>query len=387
MVTRILYTHSASLIGGGNQVLLSLFRGLDRTRFQPISVIPESGPLEQELRRLDVPYFIADLRPKPRNVFRLGIALLRLNTKCFRYGPTLLHGNDPFTYRGASVGLKLFSLGRVCHIHHPGQTAESLRWALRCVPDVIVTPSVFMSKNVSACLDAANATRVEPVWNSVDVDWFHPADNVEELRKQIGLAGGKHVSILGALAPHKGHVCFLRMAQQVARRIPDTTFHIVGSSKMGCQDYAESLSSLARELGIADRVRFWGFVEKKLARDILAASDLFVLPTCEEGFGLAVAESQACGVPVLTSARQPLDEVVDDGRTGHLLEPEDFEAFTTRAVQLLERPEVRAKMGTAGREWVVRRFSPEVHVNRIMSIYEELQEKRRKGVTRQVTSK
>jgi glycosyltransferase involved in cell wall biosynthesis len=101
------------------------------------------------------------------------------------------------------------------------------------------------------------------------------------------------VNITAALTPHKGHVCFLRMARQVLNHIPGTTFHIVGSVQSGEAGYAEQLHGLAADLGIANRVTFWGFLSDPMARDLLRASDVFVLPTREEGFGLSVAEAQA----------------------------------------------------------------------------------------------
>ena len=66
------------------------------------------------------------------------------------------------------------------------------------------------------------------------------------------------------------------------------------------QGYKASLVRLADSLGISKQVNFCGFVPDELARDLLCASDLFVLPTREEGFGLSIAEAQACHVPVLT---------------------------------------------------------------------------------------
>jgi glycosyltransferase involved in cell wall biosynthesis len=370
---RVLYTHSSSLIGGGNKVLLNLFEGLDRSQFQPMSIIPETGPLETELRRLDVPYFVLDVRPGRWSGISLGWKTLRLAVKRLQYRPHIFHANDPLTYRGASQAMPCARMARVCHIHHPGETAESLKWALKSPPGLIVTPSRFMKEQVSSCLNGAGTTRVEAVWNQVDTQWFRPAPDVTELKARLGWdPQEKNVSIMAALAPHKGHACFLRMAMLVLRRLSGTTFHIVGSAKSGDGVHAAQMRGLAAELGISDRVRFWGFVTDAVARDILCASDLFVLPSREEGFGLSVAEAQACQVPVLTSAIQPLDEVVDDGRGGYLIPPEDHEQFARRAVELLEAEDARKKMGTFGRSWVLDRFSRVAHVGRMMSLYHEI---------------
>ncbi len=374
---RVLYTHTASLIGGGNKVLLRLFEGLDRARFQPVSVIPEPGPLEKELRRLEVPYFILDLRPARWGILSAPGMAIRLTLQVLRYRCRFLHANDPCTYRVAAAAARLVSLFRICHIHHPGQTPESLGWSLKYRPELILTPSNFMRDQVVGALGDEATIRTEAVWNPIDIDWFSPGPDALQLKTQLGLKpDGRDVIILGALAPHKGHACFLRMAERVLRRVPKARFHIVGSAKTGSEIYAKELEQLARNLGISGQTRFWGFVNDKQARDLLRMSDLFVLPSKEEGFGLSVAEAQACQVPVLTSAIRPLDEVVDDSRTGYLIPPEDHEQFAHRAIELLESEDTRRKMGEAGRSWVLSRFSGRAHVDRIMSLYQEILPKR-----------
>ena len=374
---RVLYTLTSAAIGGGTKVLLTLQAALDRDRFQPLTVIPEAGPVEGEFRRLGLPYFTLPLMPGLGGRARSALTVARLALKCWTQRVRILHANDPLTYRLASLSAALAGVPRVCHVHHPGQTRASLAWSFRRPPHLIITPSLFMKREVESCLEGNARPRVEAVWNAVDTDWFRPAADAAALRARLGLAPeGKHVSVLAEVAPHKGHVCFLKAARQVRDRFPDTTFHVVGAAHKHNQDYAESLRRLAGELGIAESVRFWGFVSDEAARDLLALSDLFILPTREEGFTLTAAEAQACEVPVLTSAMPPLDEVVDDGSTGYLLDPEDPGAFAARAVELLGASPARRAMGRAGRAWVVGRFSLAAHVNKIMSLYEELADRK-----------
>ena len=79
---RILYTHTASLIGGGNKVLLNLFATMPRTHVQPFSVVPEPGPIEDELRSLDVPYIVLDLRPRSQSRTSILTTIARLVGWC-----------------------------------------------------------------------------------------------------------------------------------------------------------------------------------------------------------------------------------------------------------------------------------------------------------------
>jgi glycosyltransferase involved in cell wall biosynthesis len=231
-----------------------------------------------------------------------------------------------------------------------------------------------MKEEVSRCLSgAAYMPRVETVWNPIDLQHFAPLRNLSETRVRLGIdPQGNHVSILGAIAPHKGHICFLRMAKEVLRDYPSTTFHIIGGPMGRGELYLNDLRHLAATLGIANQVRFWGFAPALQARDLLAASDLFVLPTSEEGFGLVLGEAQACQVPVLSSRIRPLDEVVDDGRTGFLHDRDDHLAFAATARALLASPERRLTVGAAGRRWVQQRFSTSAFIDCLLALYENL---------------
>jgi L-malate glycosyltransferase len=281
----------------------------------------------------------------------------------------VIHANDPFVYRIGSLAAGLCRIPAVCHIHHPGQTSQSLRWSFRRRPRLVLTPSLFMKDQIAKCI-AGQQIPLEGLWNQIDTDWFRPSDDVKALRARLGLSlDHKHVCIIGALTPHKGHECFLKMASLILKDIPLTSFHIVGGESPAHKGYKASLVRLADSLGISKQVNFCGFVPDELARDLLCASDLFVLPTREEGFGLSIAEAQACHVPVLSTDMPPLDEVVDKGRTGFLLDANDHQAFASRGIDLLKDEAARTRMAQAGRDWVVQRFSRKTHMHRITSLY------------------
>jgi glycosyltransferase involved in cell wall biosynthesis len=154
---------------------------------------------------------------------------------------------------------------------------------------------------------------------------------------------GSRVTIAGALAPHKGHESFLHAAQRILKRRLDT-----------------------------DSVRSWGFMPAAVARDVLAASDLFLLPMMIEGFGLVITEAPACGVPVVTSAISPLKEIVIVGKSGFLVPPRDFELLADKVLDLLESSKKMKEFSIYGRELVRASFSAEAVVGRITHCYQEM---------------
>jgi len=154
--------------------------------------------------------------------------------------------------------------------------------------------------------------------------------------------------------------------------MPSAMFHIVGDSTGRGTTYEQGLHALVTRLELGKHVRFWGFVDDCTARDILAASDVFVLPTTEEGFGMVLAEAQSCSVPVLTTNMRPLEEVIEDGRTGFLLHPNDHQVFASKILELRGNHERRRRMGAAGRAHVVAKFEIQTYVSTIQSLYGEI---------------
>ncbi len=103
--------------------------------------------------------------------------------------------------------------------------------------------------------------------------------------------------------------------------------------------------SEARELGVSQDVRFLGRLDS--VASVLQASDLFILPSQTESFGLAALEAMACGAPVVASGAGGLTEVIDDGENGILEPVGSVEAMGRRAVELLRDPERHAAMRAA----------------------------------------
>ncbi|MBI3466189.1 MAG: glycosyltransferase family 4 protein [Planctomycetes bacterium] len=349
-------------------MLLRIIRSLDRSCLQPFSIIPESGPIERELSALQVPFTIVDLRFQSSSRLQQVLQSAQMAIHAIRWRPAVVHSNE-LPYRGTA--LAAFGARRVCHIHHPGSTPDALKWSFVRKPDVIITPSQFVADEVRACTTRNGVdVPIRVVGNPVDVDWFRPAEDRGAIRRKRGMQKGEwHVSILGMLAPHKGHDCFLRMARVILETEPNCRFHIVGADGRS-RDHSLRLRALAETLGISDRVRFWGEVCNETARDVLAASDLFVLPTTEEGFCLALAEAQACGVPILSSAIRPLDEIVVPGVSGFLLPAGDVDSFGQKALELLRDPHARQKMGDAGRRFIVERFGMPDFMRTMMEVYQ-----------------
>jgi len=128
--------------------------------------------------------------------------------------------------------------------------------------------------------------------------------------------------------------------------------------------------SRARELGAAERVSFLG--ERDVLPSLLTDSDVFLLASTEESFGLSALEAMSCGVPVVAPRVGGIPEVVTDGVTGWLSPPDDRHAYVSAIKEALNDPEGRKSRGAAARASAVERFSLDAIVARYEALYARL---------------
>ena len=158
-------------------------------------------------------------------------------------------------------------------------------------------------------------------------------------RSELGLPEGRFLAVtVGRLVRRKALGQLLKVLSK--RECASIELLVLGSGPE-----REPLEAEARELGVADRVRFLGFVEETLKWQILSASDAFVSTSQHEGFGLVYLEGMAVGLPVVTFDHGGQVDFLRDGENGRVIPSGDLDAFA-KALSLLQRDaDARAEMG------------------------------------------
>ncbi|HET6201527.1 MAG TPA: glycosyltransferase [Planctomycetota bacterium] len=179
------------------------------------------------------------------------------------------------------------------------------------------------------------------------------------------------VVTVARLDPMKGHFDLLEAAAEVRRRVPSVRFLLVGSGPLEVR-----LRARARRARLEGAVLFSGV--RTDVPSFLRAADLFVLPSVDEreGFGIALLEAMACGLPIVGSRVGGIPEVVPDGGAGLLVPPRDPRALADAIAALVADPARRKAMGAEGRRLVEEKFSARVCVARTETFYEELRRRR-----------
>ncbi len=136
----------------------------------------------------------------------------------------------------------------------------------------------------------------------------------------------------------------------------------------GAGEMREELENLSRRLGISERIHWLGSCSN--VESLLQASDIFVLASVGEAFGMVLTEAMACGVPVVGSRSGAIPEIVEDGITGLLGTPLDPSSFADAIERLALDETLRREMGQRGRERVQRCFRVEMSVEKVLQVYE-----------------
>ncbi|HVZ38952.1 MAG TPA: N-acetyl-alpha-D-glucosaminyl L-malate synthase BshA [Candidatus Kapabacteria bacterium] len=203
---------------------------------------------------------------------------------------------------------------------------------------------------------------VEVIPNFVNVDHWRPQD-ATRLREQFAPNGEKVLVHASNFRPVKRVVDVVRVFAQVREKVP-AKLVMVGDGP----DRAEA-ERLCRELEIVPDVRFLG--KQDALPEILSASDIFLMPSQSESFGLSALEAMACGVPVLSSSVGGLPEVNVHGTTGYISEFGDIDRMARYAIELLTEPKRYARFSAAARDRAVRHFSS----GDVVPMYERYYEK------------
>jgi len=237
------------------------------------------------------------------------------------------------------------------------------RVAVRRTAATIAISHAVARYRVTRCGDGRERIQVIP--NGVELAAPPTAADRQAVRAQIGLAA--HAPVIGAVArlhPVKGVGTLVAAAALVARHYPQAGFLVVGGGPL-----ERELREMASALGLDGRLTFTGRVPSARARQLLAAMDIFVLPSLREGLGIAAIEAMAAALPVVASDCGGLAEVVDDGRTGLLFPPGDAVALADKLQALLREPRLGRSLGEAGRRAACKRFSLDRMVTRVEAIY------------------
>lgn len=206
--------------------------------------------------------------------------------------------------------------------------------------DVIISPSELYVNNSKYLIKYKDKVRVIP--NGIDLKEFKVDYSQDYARKKLDLPLNKKILLFfGYLSPYKSPDILLRSFAEVSKNDPDTVLLFAGSG-----DMEEKLQILSKELKVEKEVIFAGFVEKELRALYYKSADIFCLPSTmsTECYPLAILESMASNTPVVASKIGGIPEIIDDGVTGMLVQPNNQNELTQTLLNLLNNHSLRERL-------------------------------------------
>jgi glycosyltransferase involved in cell wall biosynthesis len=374
---RILYVHNSADLYGASRSLLRLLQGSDRARVEPMVILPEDGPLKRGIEDLGVKVLIdPSLAIISRYsswltvmFYRFPVSMWRLVGLIRKQKIDLVHTNTGVIL-SSGLAAKFAGAPHVWHMRESFREGRPWLWEIYSAYIRMVSDKIVAVSNATAA-QFSDRSKVVVIHNGFSLDEFAVGSNVRsEFRQQFNIAEKDLVTgCVGRIKwGRKGQEHLIQAAHLLKGRGVISKFVVVGSPFPGNEIHLERLKQLARDLNVEGQIIFTG--ELTDAKPGYASMDIFVLPSAyPEPFGGVVMEAMSMGLPVIaTNFGGSLDQVVE-GVTGFLVPPADPPALAAQIERLARDPELRRKMGAAGRERIVENFSLSDMVKKINNVY------------------
>lgn len=205
--------------------------------------------------------------------------------------------------------------------------------------------------------------------NSVDTERFCPVSEAGkyEIRKALGIREEAFiVTYTGRLVDYKGLPLLLRVWREVHAGFGECRLLLVGSGGLDMHNCETGLRDFVKEHGMDDCVTFVGSVGD--VQTYLQASDVFVLPTEREAFGISLIEAMACGIPVIASRVGGIPDILQDNVNGCLVSSGGFQQLRDSLGRLFDDEELRKRLGCRARDTVMQRFSQQAVLERYLQL-------------------
>jgi len=300
------------------------------------------------------------------------LSFLRLAAYIRRQGITVLHTSDRPRDAVACVLLgRLTGAKSLIHVHvgWGDWMGAPLQWALRQA-DGLIAISAFVAETLIA--SGHDPDRTSVVLNGIDAQRWTPGSGRDDARTELGVTNDTAVILsVCRLFPEKGPADLIR-AFAAIEGDGRTRLLIVGQEMT--PGFAAELERLAAALGVADRVTLAG--RRDDVPRLMAAADVYAMPSFAEPFGLVYLEAMAMELPVVALDNGGTPEVVEDDVTGLLSAPGDGAELTAHLRSLLDDPARRRAMGRQGRQRVVANFTIERMASDVAGVYRSVRSSR-----------
>ena len=366
MSVRVDFPFVGDTIGGSHVSAALLMAELPRHGYSPVAIVHQDGPLLSWLDKRGLKCMRVDLPSLPSGsagiaaVLRIVLIAPLLAIFLRRRGFALVHANDGRMITSWMLAARLAGSATVAH--------RRTRWSVSRLSDIAFSFAqkvIAISRYVESTLPASLRSKSIVISNPFERFDFPRSEARKRITLLVG-AEGPVVAFMGTLQRQKRPDIFLRAAALIHRQHPHIRFLLIGRDG----EDGPAARALSAELGLEGVVTFAGFRADGV--ECLAGCDLLMAPAVEEGHGRTLVEAMVAGVPVLAAASGGHLDIVEPGRTGVLVTPDDPQALAQAALALLADPERGRALTAAAKAWAEANFSVEAHAGAVAEVYRSL---------------
>ena len=389
---RVLYCESNidGTVGGSHSCLLNLIKRLDRTQFEPIVIFYDRHALVPAFQAAAEVLILEPDRPvqwasDSRTVLAAPARFLRRAINAVKLAVTvaehvrflrrqrieLVHLNNSVTRHLDWIVAAL--IARVpCVVHERGLNPAYtfVQRALASRLSLIIPMSQWIRTHM---IDrGVSPTNIKVMYDGLDPESVTVRQTESAVRAQWNIEPGQTViGMVGNIREWKGQDTVVRAVIEVVKSHPEVVCLFVGSATPGDRSFMDAIKGLIAEAGIESHIRFTSY-QTDVPSLMNAMSLVIHASTLPEPFGMVVLEAMAQKKAVIGSRAGGVIEMVLEGETGYTFPPGDWKTLATRIVELLENPELRARMGERGYTRLMTSFTERQYMSQIHSAYREV---------------
>lgn len=364
-------------IGGGPLYTTGLSTALTKLGAEPIVIThTHAGQAEEdEFGGVKVKRLKGFVMPRLDRAISAGLA--RRLHEYIKFGNfDVVHGQDIYSSMALlsihSAHKRKIPSVLTCHsVHKSGGI-----WRL------VYRPIVSAMKHANRVIAVSNAAkgfcvalgvpddRIEVIPNGVDLSIFNKNVDGSAMRTKLGVKQKPLVVTAIRLVKRKGPKHLVNAFSKVLKTMPNAKLAIAGGGTE-----AATLRAQIKKLGMEKSVFMLGKLQREQVASLMAAADVFVLPSLFESFGLVLLEAMAVGTPVVCTRTQGALEIVKDGKDGLIVPPGDDDALTEAIARMLSDRQLAKRLVTNGQKTVHEKFSWEKTAKKTLALYRKVCEK------------
>ena len=380
----ILFLHAGAEMYGADKVMLDLIKRLDKSKYNPLVILPTDGVLVDALKKENIKVVVMPYPIMRRKYFNLrgliqyAYGMVKYTNKITKMAKkqhiNLIHTNTAATLEGSFVSKKLH-IPQLWSIHEIIVSPKIMYTVTSKLIAKYSSITITDSKAVKDHLDASgyfkeNAVKV--IYNGVDSNRFKPDNDCSYLYNEWNIPkDAKIIGMMGRVNSWKGQADFLKAANIIMSKFQNVYTVFVGAAFEGEEWREKELANAISQSPYKDRIINKGY--RTDSEGIYKLYDVFVLPsTNPDPLPTVVLEAMATGKPIVGYKHGGVCEMVKDGYNGLLAEVRNPEDLAAKIESLLEDDDKRIEMGKNSRKRLLEKFSIKSYVQNYSAEYDRL---------------